>query len=173
MYAAVGLPWIPPEIRENAGEFEAAAAGTLPHLLELWRSAGRPASPAGVTARPAFARWPKAARAWLPLWQLPTTAPIWASQQAGWRAAQAQAKEVAALNAEFAANGGGFRILRGVEVDITADGAALPDDVLAELDLVVASPHVKLSQSIEQATERLLRAIRNRMSILLDTRPVG
>ena len=81
---------------------------------------------------------------------------------------------MAALNAEFAANGGGFRILRGVEVDITADGAlALPDDVLAELDLVVASPHVKLSQSIEQATERLLRAIRNRMSILLDTRPVG
>jgi DNA polymerase (family 10) len=55
-----------------------------------------------------------------------------------------------------------FRILRGVEVDITADGAlALPDDVLAELDLVVASPHVKLSQSVEQATERLLRAIRN------------
>jgi len=73
-----------------------------------------------------------------------------------------QAEEVAALNAEYAAGGIRFRILRGVEVDITADGKlALPDDVLAELDLVVASPHVKLSQPIEQATERLLRAIRN------------
>ena len=73
-----------------------------------------------------------------------------------------QAGEVAALNAEYAANGTRFRILRGVEVDITADGGlALPDDVLAELDIVVASPHIKLSQPIEQATERLLRAIHN------------
>ena len=73
-----------------------------------------------------------------------------------------QAAEIAALNAEYAARGERFRILRGVEVDITADGElALPDDVLAELDLVVASPHVSLRQPIEQATERLLRAIRN------------
>jgi DNA polymerase (family 10) len=71
-----------------------------------------------------------------------------------------QAAEVDALNAEFAADG--FRILRGIEVDITADGSlALPDEVLAELDIVVASPHVSLRQPLEQATERLLRAIRN------------
>src|SRR6185295_17880367 len=71
-----------------------------------------------------------------------------------------QAAEIAALNAELA--GSGFRILRGIEVDITADGSlALPDDVLADLDLVVASPHVSLRQPAEQATERLLRAIRN------------
>jgi DNA polymerase (family 10) len=73
-----------------------------------------------------------------------------------------QAAEVAALNAEFAARGDGFRILRGVEVDITPDGSlALPDDVLAELDIVVASPHVSLRQPAGPATERLLRAIRN------------
>jgi DNA polymerase (family 10) len=71
-----------------------------------------------------------------------------------------QAAEIDALNAEFAADS--FRILRGIEVDITADGSlALPDEVLAELDIVVASPHVSLRQPIEQATERLLRAIRN------------
>src|SRR5207248_2709620 len=66
-----------------------------------------------------------------------------------------QAAEVAALNAEYAAHDEDFHILHGVEVDITADGAlALPDDVLADLDIVVASPHVSLRQPIEQATER-------------------
>jgi len=73
-----------------------------------------------------------------------------------------QAAEIAAINVEYAARGVDFRILRGIEVDITPDGAlALPDEVLAQLELVVASPHAKLQQPPEQATERLLRAIRN------------
>jgi DNA polymerase (family 10) len=73
-----------------------------------------------------------------------------------------QKQEIDALNAEYAAAGDSFRILRGIEVDITPDGSlALPDDVLAQLDIVVASPHVNLQQPSEQATERLLRAIRN------------
>jgi DNA polymerase (family 10) len=73
-----------------------------------------------------------------------------------------QAKEIQALNDEYQTQGIPFYILRGVEVDITPDGSlALPDDVLAELDIVVASPHVKLSQPPPQATERILRAIRH------------
>src|SRR4029453_4544673 len=60
-----------------------------------------------------------------------------------------QATEIEALNAEFAADS--FRILRGIEVDITADGSlALPDEVLADLDIVVASPHSRLPQPLGQ-----------------------
>jgi DNA polymerase (family 10) len=75
---------------------------------------------------------------------------------------RAQRREIAALNAAYAAQGIPFRVLCGVEVDMTPEGSlALPDDVLAELDIVVASAHVQLRQSPEAATERLLRAVRN------------
>ncbi|MEZ5382593.1 MAG: PHP domain-containing protein [Microthrixaceae bacterium] len=67
-----------------------------------------------------------------------------------------QLEEVAALNAELAP----FRILTGCEVDILADGSLdLPDDVLAGLDVVVASAHSKLSMPERQMTERLVRAV--------------
>lgn len=66
--------------------------------------------------------------------------------------------EVAALNEELAP----FRILTGCEVDILADGTLdLPDDVLAGLDLVVASAHSKLSMPERPMTERLVRAVAN------------
>jgi DNA polymerase (family 10) len=73
-----------------------------------------------------------------------------------------QAEEVAAVNADFASRGINFRVLHGVEVDITPDGdLALPDEALAQLDLVIASLHVSLRQPREQVTARLLKAIAN------------
>lgn len=165
VYAAVGLPWVPPEIRENAGEFEAALAGRVPRLVELadmradlhmhstW-SDGK----ADIRAMAEAAR----ARGYSHIAITDHSLFLGITNGLDGVRLREQAAEIAALNAEYAAAGAGFRILRGVEVDITADGGlALPDDVLAELDLVVASPHVKLSQAPEQATERLLRAIRN------------
>jgi DNA polymerase (family X) len=165
VYAAVGLPWIPPEIRENSGEFEAAAAGTLPQLVELADlQADLHMHSSWSDGKASIREMAEAARARGYRYMAITDHSAYLGVTNGLDGArlQAQAKEVAALNAEYAASGAGFRILRGIEVDITADGGlALPDDVLAELDIVVASPHVKLSQPIEQATERLLRAIRN------------
>jgi DNA polymerase (family 10) len=165
VYAAVGLPWIPPEIRENSGEFEAARAGRLPRLVELadiqadlhmhstW-SDGK----ASIREMAAAAL----ARGYRYIALTDHSAYLGITNGLDGARLRQQAKEIAALNAEFTAQKLGFRILRGVEVDITADGAlALPDEVLAELDIVVASPHVSLRQPIEQATERLLRAIRN------------
>ncbi len=165
VYATVGLPWIPPELREDAGEFEAAAAGRLPRLVELadlqadlhmhssW-SDGK----ASIRAMAEAAR----ARGYSYIAITDHSAYLGVTNGLDGARLRQQADEVATINAEYAASGARFRILRGVEVDITADGElALPDDLLAELDLVVASPHVKLSQPIEQATERLLRAIRN------------
>lgn len=71
-----------------------------------------------------------------------------------------QRAEIDALNAEYQASGDDFRLLQCCEVDILPDGAlALPDDVLAMLDLVVASPHVALRQSREASTARLIKAI--------------
>jgi len=75
---------------------------------------------------------------------------------------RAQQLEIAALNASYAAAGVDFRLLHGVEVDILVDGSlALPDEILHELDIVVASPHVNLRQTPEVATNRILRAIRH------------
>ncbi len=165
VYAAVGLPWIPPELREDSGEFEAAAAGRLPRLIELadlradlhmhstWSDGKASIRDMAEAAR---------ARGYRYIALTDHSAYLGITNGLDGDRLRQQAAEIAALNAEYAAAGVDFHILRGVEVDITADGnLALPDDVLAELDVVVASPHVKLSQPPEQATERLLRAIRN------------
>jgi len=165
VYAAVGLAWMPPEIRENAGELEAAAAGRVPRLVELgdikadlhmhsdW-SDGK----ASIRAMAEAAR----ARGYTHIALTDHSAYLGITNGLDGARLRQQAAEIAALNDEYAAAGVRFRILRGIEVDITGDGGlALPDDVLAELDLVVASPHVKLSQPREDATERLLRVIRN------------
>jgi DNA polymerase (family 10) len=164
VYAVVGLPWIPPELRENAGEFE-AAAGRLPRLVEQADlQADLHMHSSWSDGKTSIREMAEAARARGYSYMAITDHSAYLGVTNGLDGARLrqQAQEVAALNAEYAASGTRFRILRGVEVDITADGGlALPDDVLAELDLVVASPHVKLAQPIEQATERLLRAIRN------------
>ncbi len=165
VYAHVGLPWIPPELREGAGEFEAAQNGTLPDLIELAHLQGDLHMHSTWSDGSASLRdMAQAARArgyhYMAITDHSAYLGITNGLDAG-RLRQ-QAEEVRALNEEFTNGGVDFRILRGVECDITPDGTlALPDDVLAELDIVVASPHVKLSQEPELATERILRAIRN------------
>ena len=165
VYAAVDLPWIPPELREGEGEFEAARAGALPRLVELsdmradlhmhstW-SDGR----ADIRTMAEAAR----ARGYSHIAMTDHSAYIGLTHGLDAERLRAQRREIAALNAAYAAQGIPFRILCGVEVDMTPEGSlALPDDVLAELDIVVASAHVQLRQSPEAATERLLRAVRN------------
>lgn len=165
VYAAVDLPWIPPELREDEGEFEAARAGALPRLVELsdiradlhmhstW-SDGR----ADIRTMAEAAR----ARGYSHIAMTDHSAYIGLTHGLDAERLRAQRREIAALNAEYVAQGIPFRVLCGVEVDITPEGSlALPDDVLAELDIVVASAHIQLRQSPEVATERLLRAVRN------------
>jgi DNA polymerase (family 10) len=165
VYATLGLPWIPPELREGAGEFEAALNGTLPHLVQLdqlradlhmhstWSDGKGSIRDMADQAR---------ARGYAYIAITDHSAYLGITNGLDAERLRLQAREIAALNAEFQANGDPFRILRGIEVDITPEGGlALPDDVLAELDLVVASPHVSLRQPAPQATERLVRAMRN------------
>ena len=165
VYTTVGLPWIPPELRESAGEFEAAQAGTLPKLVELsdlrgdihmhstWSDGKGSVRQMADAAR---------ARGYRYIAMTDHSAYLGIVNGLDGVRLRAQAKEIQALNDEYVATGVDFRILRGVECDITPDGElALPNDVLAELEIVVASPHTQLRQPPEKATERLLKAIRN------------
>jgi DNA polymerase (family 10) len=165
VYAAVGLPWIPPELREDSGEFEAARAGTLPRLVELGDLRGDlHMHSTWSDGKASIREMAEAARARGYEYIAITDHSAYLGITRGLDAdrLRAQAAEIAALNDEYRAAGVPFRVLRGVEVDITPDGGlALPDDVLAELEIVVASPHASLRQPPPQATERLLRAIRN------------
>jgi DNA polymerase (family 10) len=72
-----------------------------------------------------------------------------------------QILEIKKLNAQFAQNGSGFRLLTGIEVDIVKNGLDLDDDVLAELDVVVASLHLPANNEAEN-TKRLIRAAENK-----------
>ena len=161
-YQALGLPWIPPELREGRGEVEAARAGRLPVLVRAGQiradlhnhsewSDGH--STIRQMAEAALARG------------LQVLAITDHSQSLGVahgltpERLRAQREEIRRVQAEL---GDRILLLQGAEVEILADGRLdYPDDVLAELDVVVASLHTSLRQPREQITERLLRAIRN------------
>lgn len=160
-YAALELPWITPELREGWGEIAAAEAGLLPTLIEAsdiradlhWHtqwSDGRDTLEAMVSAGRALGYTHMAVA--------DHSAYLGVTGGLDGRRLREQRSAIDALNA---ANPG-FRLLQCCEVDILPDGTlALPDDVLAELDLVVASPHVALRQERATATARLVRAIEN------------
>ncbi len=165
LYAFLGLDWIPPEMRENRGEIALAQTHALPHLLtrddilgELhghsdW-SDGRVSIEAMAEA--AIAR---GYRYWL---LSDHSVGLGVTGGVDGEKLAEQRKIVDALNAQWAREGVDFRLLLGVELEILADGSlALPDDVLARLDVVVASIHSSLRQDRETITERCLKAIRN------------
>jgi DNA polymerase (family 10) len=75
---------------------------------------------------------------------------------------RAQAEAIAALNQEYIDQGIDFRLLRGIEVEVLSDGnMGLPDEVLAQLDIVVASIHSGLRQDRATITERCIHVVRN------------
>ncbi len=162
VYGRLGLPLIPPELREDRGEIEAALAGRLPDLIELddlrgdlqfhttW-SDGR--NSLLEMAQAAQTRGLKYALVTDHSRSLGVTGGLTVERL------REQRTEIAEVNRKM---GGKFRLLAGVEVEIRADGSLdLPDEALAELDLVVAAVHSALRQSREQVTARLLAAIRN------------
>ncbi len=165
VYATLGLPWIPPELREDRGEFAAARSGTLPDLVTLADLRGDlHMHSTWSDGRASIAQMAATAHAFGHEYIAITDHSAYLGVTGGVDVARLrdQAVEIAALNAEYAARGEAFRILHGVEVDITPDGSlALPDVALADLDLVVASLHVSLGQPRDQITARLLQAIAN------------
>ena len=162
LYRALDLDYVEPELREDRGEVAAAEAHTLPNLVELENLRG--AFHNHTTAsdgRSSLAEMAAAAQE-LGLQYLGIADHSKSSFQARGLEADrllAQVAEIRALNATF---DGLFRIFAGSEVDILKDGTLdFADEVLAELDYVVASVHSSFTLSSEEMTARIIRAMEN------------
>jgi DNA polymerase (family 10) len=161
VYAALGLPWIPPELREDRGELKAALENRLPKLVQ--RSDIRGDLHAHTNWSDAAATVEEMAQAALSrgyeyLVISDHTHGLGVANGLDAQRLREQRQELEALNSRYP----GFRLLQGAEVEIRADGSLdHPDDVLRELDVVIASVHSGLRQDRDTITERVVRAMRN------------
>jgi DNA polymerase (family 10) len=164
VYAALGLAFIPPEMREDRGEIEAAAAGPLPALLELTDLRGDlHAHTTESDGRDSLEDMVGAARKlgleYLALTEHSRAIP---SPTRGTGMDEARALEHIKRLREYQKSLDDFRLLAGVEVDILPDGRLdMDDEVLQQLDVVVASLHSRLNMERAEMTERMLRAFEN------------
>jgi DNA polymerase (family X) len=161
VYRALGLEWIPPELREDRGEVDASAEHRLPHLIERADLRGDLHSHSTWTdGRASIEEMAQAAKK-AGLEYLAVT-------DHSKRLAMAHGLDPARLREQWheiesvARKLHGITLLRGIEVDILEDGSLdLPDDVLAELDWVVASVHSYFEQEPKKMTRRIINAMRN------------
>jgi len=159
IFAALGLPWIPPEQREDAGEIEAAEQGKLPRLIEesdlrgdlhnhtIWSD--------GALSIEAMARQ-AAALGWSYIAITDHSKRLTVANGLDERRLDEQLEDVARVNTL----GLGVQVLSGSEVDILEDGSLdFPDEVLARLDVVVIAVHSRFKLDREAQTTRILRAL--------------
>jgi len=161
IYRILGLSFIAPEMREDSGEIEAALEGRLPELVGLGDIRGdlhvhTKRSDGSHDFDELIEAAKKRGYEYIAI----------TDHSKGLRIANglneerlmAEKKEIDALNKKLK----GFRLLAGVEVDIRSDGHLdLPDEMLKQLDIVVASVHSGFRQSREQITKRIVSAMRN------------
>ncbi|MDQ3120330.1 MAG: DNA polymerase/3'-5' exonuclease PolX [Verrucomicrobiota bacterium] len=161
LYRSLGLDYIAPELRENNGEFEAAAEGRLPRLIEKENIRGTfHCHTTASDGRNSLEEMADAAEE-LGLQYLGIADHSRSSIQArGLDEARlrVQMAKIRGLNEERE----GFRIFSGVECDILRDGSLdFPDELLAELDFVVASVHSAFTLPEAEMTKRIIRALSN------------
>jgi DNA polymerase (family 10) len=160
VYAAVGLPYIPPELREDTGEIEAALAGTLPSLLEVghirgdlhahtdWSDGHHPLEELVAAAE---------ARGYEYIIVSDHSRSTTIARGLAPEQLRDQLAKIRALQPRHR-----IRILTGSECDILPDGSLdFPDDVLAELDVVLAAVHARHKQAGPEMTARICRALEN------------
>lgn len=167
VYGAVGLPFIPPELREDGGEIEAALEGRLPTLVSLpdirgdlqmhttWSDGSHSLSDLALGVHAKGYQY-----------MAVTDHSKSTTVAGGMREEQVlqMIAEVRALNKKMK----GFRILAGCEVDITGDGTLdFPDEILRQLDLVLVSVHSRFKMSREEMTARIVRAVQHPLVHLL------
>jgi DNA polymerase (family 10) len=161
VYAALDLPWFPPEIREARQEFAWAAAGKLPDLIELTDLKGdlhmhTTASDGKATLREMVVAAKQRGLGYIAI----TDHSPRVSMARGLNSQRLRQQwgEIDQVNREF----DDFTVLKGIECDILEKGGMdLPDDVLAEADWVIASVHYGQQQLQKQITERILGAMEN------------
>jgi DNA polymerase (family 10) len=159
VYKAVGLPCIEPELREEAGELEAARRGELPRLVELSDLQGDlHAHTRATDGRNTLREMALAAKA-RGLSYLAITEHSRRLTMAHGLDPQRLARQIAEID-ELNASLSGITVLKGIEVDILEDGALdLPDSILEKLDLVVGAVHSKFDLPRAKQTERILKAM--------------
>ena len=165
IFEQLGLAYVPPELREDQGEFAAAEAGRVPRLLEWtdlkgslhnhsnWSDGRNTLDEIAATMQEIGCAY----------WAI-TDHSKSSIQANGLEVARVrqQLKAVAAVNQRLADEGSEFRLLTGAEVDILAGGRLdFPDDLLAELDVVVASVHQRLKEDEAETTRRIIAAAEN------------
>lgn len=161
VYAKLGLAFVEPELREDRGEIEAAVNGRLPKLVAL--SDIRGDLHMHTTASDGQASIEEMAEAVIALGYefIAITDHSKSQVIANGLSEERLLKHVQAIH-KAADRIKGIKLLAGCEVDILPDGRLdFEDAILAELDIVVASPHISLKQDEAKATDRLLRAIEN------------
>jgi DNA polymerase (family 10) len=164
IFAKLDLPFIEPELREDMGEFAAAEKNNLPKLIEWTQLRGSLHNHS--TWSDGHNRLEEIAEFMdnlgLAYWAI--TDHSKASFQANGLDAtrlREQISEIKKINEKFAKRGSEFRLLTGIEVDILKNGLDFDDEILSELDLVVASLHVP-SNDEKENTKRLIRAAENK-----------
>lgn len=161
VYRRLGLSLVPPELREDRGEIQAAISGSLPHLVTWddiqgdlhahtdWSDGAGTLGQMAEAARQHGYRY---------LLISDHTQSLGVTSGLTPERLRAQRAEIDALNQRWK----DFVLLQGCELEIKADGTLdFADEVLAELDFVVASVHTSLRQEREQITERMMNALRN------------
>ncbi len=163
VYAQLGLPWIPPELREDRGEVQAARSGALPALLDLGDIRAELHSHTTWSDGKASIETMAEAARQRGLKTLVISDHSVGLGVAGGLSVEGLQRQRAEIDAVQQRLGDSILLLQGCEVEIRADGTLdFPDEVLARLDVVTASLHTSLGQPREQITHRLLNAVRNR-----------
>lgn len=161
IYKTLGMDWIPPELRENRGEIEAALEGKLPKLIELSDIKGDLHNHSNRSdGTPTFEEMAEHAMkmGYKYLVVSDHSKSLHVANGLKDEELLEEIEEIDKLNKMFK----GFTLLKATEVDIKADGSLdFPDKLLEKLDIVVASIHSGFKQGKEKITERMIAAIRN------------
>jgi len=166
IYAALGMDWMPPEMRENLGEIEAAARHALPRLIEAADIKGDlHMHTTASDGRNSILEMAEAALSVGYKYIAITDHSKILAMTGGLdeKRALEHIKNIREVDRRLNdVTPGRIRIFTGIEVDILADGALdMDDEVLAQMDVVIASVHTRFEQSREEMTARVLRAIEN------------
>ena len=163
LHRFLGLDFIAPELRENTGEVEAAAEGDLPKLIELENLRGTFHNHTIASDGKNTLEEMAVAAMELGLQYLGIADHSRSSVQANGldeKRLRAQIGEIRELNRRYRSEGTRFRIFAGSEVDILKDGSLdFDDELLGELDYVVASVHNAMTLTEAEMTERIIRAV--------------
>lgn len=165
VYDALGLPWIPPELRENQGEIEAALCGKLPVLVEAPSVCGdfhlHTNWSDGAFSLPEMAAG-ALQRGYKHIAITDHSKSLRVARGLDERRLKEQVEEIRRLDEAYRKKG--MRIFCGMEVDILPDGSLdLEEAALRELDYVVGSVHSKFNQPEREMTQRIVKAIRSRL----------